>query len=976
MNNTLSGFLRSAVCLLLCGLIVACGGGGGGSAPPPAPPSASPPAPPSPPPPPPATTLGTPSLMITADTVPSSVLSIGPAGGELSARATDGSRYRLVVPPGALAGPTTITMQPVAAVGGLPLDGGTIAAVDLQPTGLAFARPAMLFVSPADSPDAMIAGFGWSGDGNSFGVQLARGSGAGPWVFEVHHFSGYGLAVPGPSQLAGFANDLAALATESQGFVDGWRALFIGIIEGTATLDDLTAHLQDWLDNGVEPRLAAAPDSPAAAILAFRAYTEWVSFLYLSHDPEDSPTLEAERLAAVTAAQSAIFNHLDAYTRPQCSATVPAAQWTDWLRVPEELSLTHLNGALPYLPPLLLDQYCVTLQLREVSFPDSVDDTTTTLDLSFRTVVALPDGTDVPLPAKATFTYGDGLSGDTPIEADAADPLQTTIDRDPTGAARAVVELQVEETLIKRPDVLSKTERLIAGGTELYFQENFDPAPRAYLSSGQTVPVCAFVSVGPPAGQTVSFRLDGPGTLSATSAVTSDALGVGQACVDYTAPAGLVARGITGNVRASVAVGGETFEDVLQLYVEWAEVLLRADIGLGPVDVSNRAVSVDSAGPFPVEARVLASPPTTADQPLPVTTANYPLTVTATEAIVGAGGGLADGASIVTGDDGIARFTVNLANAVSSSQRIDVTTALEGDDIAAGTSASFFRDIARPSIDVEFDGRLQGNAPKPLTVRVSGSDSTAYANVYLDFDANGGTVSPSSGSSGVGGEFTAQARLANDSDQISIGVTARSAPGGEFFGGSSVTGVRVPEGLLYGTYRLEAAYGLVERFRNWCPAGGSPACLHPDYGNVSGSGRSNTGTSSVRQNLVGEEFTRTDSGMTFTLTALTEAEGDVTSSGAGAEMGFEFGLANIHPWPVPIRIDMRCSGENANGRLELVSGQTPKLIARIDGASYMDAPTSDTVEMTLTRPSDRYRLRFGTNNGSCSYEMKINEDVP
>ena len=70
---------------------------------------------------------------------------------ELSATAADGTTYTLVVPPDALLGPTTITMTPVASVEGLPLSGGLVAGVQLEPHGLALYAPVELVI---DSPDA------------------------------------------------------------------------------------------------------------------------------------------------------------------------------------------------------------------------------------------------------------------------------------------------------------------------------------------------------------------------------------------------------------------------------------------------------------------------------------------------------------------------------------------------------------------------------------------------------------------------------------------------------------------------------------------------------------------------------------------------------------------------------------------------------------------------------------------------------
>ncbi|HEU5101447.1 MAG TPA: hypothetical protein VFU22_20635 [Roseiflexaceae bacterium] len=74
---------------------------------------------------------------------------IGPEGGTLSAMAADGTRFELVVPAQALDFSEAITMTPVLRAESLPLSGGLIGAVNLEPTGLTFYEPATLRIIPA-----------------------------------------------------------------------------------------------------------------------------------------------------------------------------------------------------------------------------------------------------------------------------------------------------------------------------------------------------------------------------------------------------------------------------------------------------------------------------------------------------------------------------------------------------------------------------------------------------------------------------------------------------------------------------------------------------------------------------------------------------------------------------------------------------------------------------------------------------------
>jgi len=77
----------------------------------------------------------------------------GPAGGVLTTTGLDGTQFTLDIPEGALLAPELITMTPVEAISDLPVPGGLVAAVDLQPSGLEFWEPVVLTIDPvADIP--------------------------------------------------------------------------------------------------------------------------------------------------------------------------------------------------------------------------------------------------------------------------------------------------------------------------------------------------------------------------------------------------------------------------------------------------------------------------------------------------------------------------------------------------------------------------------------------------------------------------------------------------------------------------------------------------------------------------------------------------------------------------------------------------------------------------------------------------------
>src|SRR5215216_5397915 len=94
---------------------------------------------------------------------------IGPDGGTLSTTAADGTRFELVVPAEALDFAEVITMTPVLRAENLPLSGGLIGAVNLEPAGLTFYEPATLRIIPAAlAPGFMTIRFAYNGSGEQF----------------------------------------------------------------------------------------------------------------------------------------------------------------------------------------------------------------------------------------------------------------------------------------------------------------------------------------------------------------------------------------------------------------------------------------------------------------------------------------------------------------------------------------------------------------------------------------------------------------------------------------------------------------------------------------------------------------------------------------------------------------------------------------------------------------------------------------
>jgi len=127
---------------------------------------------------------------------------IGPGGGELTtADPARGRSYRLTIPAGAFEVDTTVTMTPIATLGGVD---GLLGGVELEPTGAAFYdAPAMLEIgldgeqaaalTATLSVDQVVAGFRYAESPTDLHPSLARASADGATVtVPLVTFSGHG----------------------------------------------------------------------------------------------------------------------------------------------------------------------------------------------------------------------------------------------------------------------------------------------------------------------------------------------------------------------------------------------------------------------------------------------------------------------------------------------------------------------------------------------------------------------------------------------------------------------------------------------------------------------------------------------------------------------------------------------------------------------------------------------------------------
>lgn len=184
-------------------------------------------------------------------------------GGTLTAVGGDGSRFTLTIPPKALDGDTTITITPISSIAGLPLNGGLVAAVHLEPEGLRFNTPAVLRIEPArEVPIQQQVGFGYLGGGNDLHLYPLDSTRA--LTMRLLHFSGAGVAAGTQADVSALQQSAptdvtAQLEQQIAELLNAERVAGLTGSEGDPGFSTkLTALLQDFYDFVVVPKLEAA----------------------------------------------------------------------------------------------------------------------------------------------------------------------------------------------------------------------------------------------------------------------------------------------------------------------------------------------------------------------------------------------------------------------------------------------------------------------------------------------------------------------------------------------------------------------------------------------------------------------------------------------------------------------------------------------------------------------------------------------
>lgn len=237
---------------------------------------------------------------VQVDSARTARVTLGTAGGSVTAVAADGRRYTLSVPPGALAAATEITATPIVSMGSAPLAAGLKGAVRFGPSGQRFALPATLRIDGASATTtagSRLVGFNRSEDGQV--MRLIRpDTRGGALDLPVFHFSDLGVVEATEAAVANVPP-----APPSQIFFERMHDILAR--ESIVTVADAHAVLTRIFDQIVKPALDAgtASTDTRAREQGVLAYDAWLrAFAYI--DVALNPATLSEALArALTSAR-------------------------------------------------------------------------------------------------------------------------------------------------------------------------------------------------------------------------------------------------------------------------------------------------------------------------------------------------------------------------------------------------------------------------------------------------------------------------------------------------------------------------------------------------------------------------------------------------------------------------------------------------------------------------------------------------
>ena len=311
-------------------------------------------------------------VSLTLDTPKASSAVVPPSGGTLTAEGSDGTRYTLTIPEGALLVDTEITMTPVSSIADFPFSGGLGGAVKLEPDGLFFYEDAILTIEPAkEIPVENQVFFGF--DAESQGLYLAMPVVESAAIqIRMQHFSGAGVGNGVSAEVAKALNRIAdrneaRLQSEVGKFLSEERARQLR--DEKADNTELAAQLHDamksYLNDVVKPRLKAGLSGSASCEQARRAVQTLLGYerqrqLLGVNDPDTDPGLDYTDLLEKLGRQCLDEAYQQCQQNHVIHEIIPA--WLGYERQRQLLGMTEDGGTGEYGRQLV--EKCLRFELK------------------------------------------------------------------------------------------------------------------------------------------------------------------------------------------------------------------------------------------------------------------------------------------------------------------------------------------------------------------------------------------------------------------------------------------------------------------------------------------------------------------------------------------------------------------------------------------------------------------------------------
>lgn len=390
-------------------------------------------------------------------------------GATITTVGSDGTEYRLTIPPNALIKPAVIIMIPIAAIPNLPLTDGLGAGVELLPDGLTFFRAVTLEITPASGtvPDTAV-GFAFKENGSGFHLYPHLEE-SGTVTIPITGFSGYGYGFPTVLDLGPLSDIMGMMEASYQNAIAPplariKQADLLGLLPDPADLAAIKNALQDWHRNVVMTTadavslLAAQCGSNVAEVLA-RATNkrlEWeaaVELLAGFVDPISNFEAEDTAWTAKEASFCDQINTCDEACGAEENICDSFAKIPDLLEVQENLDVLGLACGVIGAPEICQGLNSYRLASVEMQCGDKIP-----VDGSTQ-IVAIPKswfGTDV---GKAHLS---DPAGGSPIGWTVTDPSIASL----VGATDelAVTVKGIEEGVTPVRVTLTQCERTVIGG--------------------------------------------------------------------------------------------------------------------------------------------------------------------------------------------------------------------------------------------------------------------------------------------------------------------------------------------------------------------------------------------------------------------------------------------------------------------------------------------------------------------------------